>query len=200
MKNNKTLQIIFGMFVLSLVSFQVFAEDLATLQTRFNEYMEKQNYPKALEELNWIKKEVENQNAKKVQGFFTDSLAGMSGQELKANNALGFTSIERVYTGNNNSIKVSLTGGSSSGANNPFGGLAAIGQMAAMMGGQAGMDSFRVKGRTASYQAQGNTGELTVFLDSGSILKFGNADKDTLVKLAEEFPLEGLDNYLKGAA
>ena len=175
------------------------AEDIATLQKRFNEYMEKENYPKALEELSWIKKEVENQNAKKVQAFFTDELGGMTGQKVEANNALGFTNIERRYKGNSNNVTVSLTGGSK-GGNNPFGGLAAIGQMAAMMGGQQGMDSFRIKGRTASFQTKGKKGELTVFLESGSILKFDNGDKETLTKLAEEFNLEGLDNYLKGAA
>ncbi|MEZ4754477.1 MAG: hypothetical protein R3A13_09255 [Bdellovibrionota bacterium] len=178
---------------------QLLAEEIDALLKRFNEFVAQENYPKALEELAWVRKEIETKSNDKVKSFFTDELGGLKGQELQANSAMGFTSIERKYSGPNKSITVSLAGGSS-GGNNPFGGIAALGQMAAMMGGQQGGDSFRINGRTASFQSKGNSGELSVFLDSGSILKFENADKDTLKTMAEEFNIEGLDKYLKGNA
>jgi hypothetical protein len=54
-----------------------------------------------------------------------------------------------------------------------------------------------VDGRTASLNEQGNP-ELTVFLDSGSILQFSGGSAASLKSMAEAFNVGKLDNYLRG--
>ena len=87
-----------------------------------------------------------------------------------------------------------------------LGGLAALGQMAAMMGGGTpGSDTFRIGGRTATLQATpgSSSSDLTIFLDSGSMLKIESYDGvsgDVLKQMAENLKINDLDNYLKGVS
>ena len=112
--------------------------------------------------------------------------------------------LERKYTADGKSFNVTLTGGSGSGTANPMGGIAGIGRMAAMMQGNSGEgDTFRIDGRTASLLTKNNRSELTVFPESGSILKFESRNEDseaTLKKMAEAININDLDNYLKGTS
>jgi hypothetical protein len=76
-----------------------------------------------------------------------------------------------------------------------------MGQMAAMMGGQAGMDSFRMDGRTATLEKQDDAATLTVFLDGGSMMKFemnGSSDAGGLKKFANNFKIADIEKHLKG--
>lgn len=178
------------------------AEELDTIFGRVNEFVKAANYAKALNELEWARKEIEKKHSAKLLSFFPDTLAGFSGAKAEISSVLGISNIERKYQKGAQSVRVSLTG--SSGAPGAgLGGLAAFGRMAAMMGGEAGQETIRIAGRTATLSAeQGASGaELTVFLDSGSMLKFemsGGSDAETLKAMANAVNLDGLDKYLKG--
>jgi hypothetical protein len=175
------------------------AEDINEIFKRVNEFVTQKNYPKALEELNWAKKEIEKMNSSSLTSFFPDSLAGFTGAKAEVSNALGMTNISRRYSKGEKSVNVSLTGGGPAGA---LGGLAGIGKMAAMFGGEAGQDTFRLQGRTAMLRDDGGAPELQVFLDSGSILTLSgdNATGAELRGMAEALKLDALDSYLRGQA
>jgi hypothetical protein len=178
------------------------AEDLKQIFDKVQQYYAEKNYTKALEELGWAQKEIEKASSQVLTGLFPSEIDGYKGGELESTNVLGFTNIERTYQkGESNSIKVSLLGSSKGQAQNPLGGLAAMGQMAAMMGGQAGTDSFRMDGRTAMLEKRDDSAELTVFLDGGSMLKFEQQDSndgDALKKFANSFKIADIEKHLKG--
>lgn len=176
------------------------AEDINEIFKRVNELVAKKNYPKALEELTWAKKEIEKMNSSSITTFFPDSLAGFTGEKAEVSNALGMMNVERRYTKGEKALKLSLTGGGPAGA---LGGLAGLGKMAAMFGGQAGQDTFRVQGRTAMLRDEAGSAELQLFLDSGSMLTLSGEESVSgadLKAVAEALKIEDLDNYLRGQA
>lgn len=180
------------------------AEELETIFGRVNGFVGQKNYSKALEELEWARKELEKLHTQRLQSFFPDQLGEYKGAPAEVNGALGFTNVERRYSSGSSSVTVSLIG-QSGGSAGGLGGLAALGKMAAMFGQQAGQDSFRISGRTAMLNKTpgSSSADLTVFLDSGSMLKLEDANKgDTAVlrSLAEKLDIEGLEKYLKGEA
>ena len=191
----------------SLFSFSANAEDLNQIFGRVNKYVSDKNYPKAMEELGWARKEIEKLNNDQLKSFFPDELAGYKGLKLETNSVFGINNVERAYKGKDGSeIKVSLTGGTGgAGAGAGFGQLAALGGMAAMMQGQNdGSETFRLDGRTANLQLEegGGSGELTVFLNSGSILKLEMSNKatsDALKGFAGAIKVNELDSYLGGS-
>lgn len=180
------------------------AEDLGQIFGRVGQFVAAKNYPKALEELNWAKKEIEKMHVTQVRSFFPDSLSGYKGEKFESNSMLGFTNVERSYRNSSgNQVKVSMTGGSSGASAAGFGQLAALGSMAAMMGAQSeGNETFRIGGRTANLAAENGNPELTIFLNSGSILKLemlNGSEKEELRQMAEAIKIDELDNYLRGA-
>ena len=60
------------------------------------------------------------------------------------------------------------------------------------------MDSFRIKGRTASLSDQGGNAELSIFLDGGGVLKLEAEKGDELKTMAETLDLDKIDSYLAG--
>lgn len=184
------------------------AEDLDTIFTRVNELVAKGNYPKAIEELSWARKEIEKLSNKKLASFFPDDIAGFKGGKIESGGAMGFTSFERSYNNpaNKQKLKISIAGSSKDSGIPGFGGLAQLGQMAAMMGGGApGQETVRISGRTAMLEQQegSSNADLSIFLDSGSILKLelsGSKDSNEIRKIAESIKINDLDAYLKGSA
>jgi len=179
------------------------AEELNAIFGRVNEYVKASNYPKALDELSWARKEIEKLHTAKLQTFLPDELAGFTGQKVEANTMLGLSNIQRRYTKGSLNVTVSITGAGGGGAASGLGGLAAFGRMAAMMGGEAGQETFRINGRTATLAVseKGGGSELTVFLDSGSFLKIEMSkgkDAEALKAMAGAMDLDGLDKYLRG--
>ena len=125
----------------------------------------------------------------------------MKGEAFSSQNALGINSIEREYKGNGKSVSISLTGGAGSGDANPFGGFAALAKMGQMMGAtQPGNENFRIDGKTANLVTnQGSdTKELSIFLDSGSMLVLKSTDAELLKNVAKEIKLSDIDKYLRG--
>jgi hypothetical protein len=177
------------------------AEDLKTIFDRVNTYVGENNYSKALSELEWAKKELEKMNAGKLKTFLPDELSGFKGGETKTSNALGFSNTERTYTKDGDTVKISLIGGSS-GAGGMGAGIAQLGQMAAMFGGQGnGIETVRIQGRTATLNEQpGNKPDLSIFLQGGTILKIeaekGKVTGENLKELAGAMKLDDLESYI----
>ncbi len=183
------------------IPFSAQAEDINAIFKKVNDLVAAKNYPKALEELGWATKELEKLNSQQLQSFLPDEVAGFTGKKAEINSALGMTNIERKYTKEKMRLKIAITGGSSGGANQGLGGLAAFGRMAAMMGGGQGQNTFRINGRTASMEDRDDGGLLTVFLESGAMLtlELNNAsDSATLKTVAEGLDLNKMDNYMRG--
>jgi hypothetical protein len=179
------------------------AEDLNEMFKKVTDLVAAKNYSKALDELGWAKKEIERMHMAQVQTFFPDTIGEFKGGKVTHNNALGFTSMERFYTkADGTEIKLSLTGSAGGGANEGLGGLMAFGKMAAMMD-PAGQNTVRIGGRTATLNTdeEAKTGELSIFLDSGGILKLEmqtNGKAEVLKGFADSLKLTELDTYLKG--
>lgn len=189
--------------LISLVGFQsVQAEDLDPIFAKVKEYTAAKNYQKALNELTWAKNEIEKLNVEKLKSFFPDTLAGLKGEEIQANSVMGISNVERGYSGSGFTVKASLTGLGGAGEGNPLGGIAQLGQMAAMFGGQQpGMESFRIGEFSAQGEKTDSNASVTVFTQSGSILKFESSDAtkyDTVKEVAKKFDIAGLEKYLKG--
>lgn len=195
----KTLGLV-GMFTFVSLS-SAFAEDLNAIFQKVNQLVGEKKYTKALEELSWMKKEIETLNNAHLKTFLPETVLEYKGGNAESNSAMGFMTLKRVYKKDDKEIEVELTGGSAAGSGNPFGSIAAFGKMAAMMGGQGdGQDSFRIEGRTATAEDQGSP-KVTVFLDSGSVLAI-SANSGTQLSLLKDFakalPIVKIDDYLKG--
>ncbi len=178
-----------------------FSEDLNEVFKKVTEYSQQRNYPKAMEELQWAQKELEKLHQQRLQELLPANIDGFKGEDAQFQSALGFTNIERQYVKGDQSIRLSISGSSGAGG---MGGLADIAKMGMMMGGtQPGKEQFRLDGRTASLDSSGGSPELTVFLDSGSILQLQTSDESidgaSLKKFAQGLKLGDLDTYLKGS-
>lgn len=176
----------------------VYAEDLNTIFSRVNELIASKNYPKAMDELGWAKKEIEKLHQTRLGELLPADVNGFKGGETTFQTALGFTNIERMYEGAGKSVKLSIAGGGGAG----LGGLAGLAQMGMMFGGsQPGMDQFRIDGKTATLNTTSGTPEVSIILDSGSILTLTSqegVDAPSLKKFAEGFKFGEIDTYLKG--
>lgn len=173
------------------------AEDINEVFKKVNEYAAKKNYPKALEELQWAQKELEKLNQQRLAELLPKDVDGFVGEEPQVQSAMGFTTIERQYNKGEKGIQVSIAGGGGA-----AGGLAGIAKMGMMMGGaQPGKDQFRIDGRTATLDTAGSP-ELTVLLESGSVLQIRSSDESvdgaTLKKFAQGLKVADLDSYLGG--
>jgi hypothetical protein len=187
---------------LLLIPGVVVAEDINSIFKRVNDLTASGNFSKALEELDWAKREIEKQHTQKIQAFFPAALGEFKGEKFESNLAMGMLSVERSYEAGEGSVTASLTGGSGSGGAAGLGNLAQIGKMAAMMQNDSGQETIRIAGKTATVEKgeEGSSSSISVFLDSGAILKVdsSNAKVEDLKKWVELFKIAELDAYLKG--
>ncbi len=175
-----------------------YAEDLSAILKKVEQLSTEGNYSKALEELSWAKKELEGQYLKKLVTFLPDTLNGFTGEKPESSSAMGFTTTSRVYKSGENTAKVEINGGAGAGAQGGMGGLAALGQMAALMGQQSGQTAMRINGRTANLQD--DSGELTIFLNGGTMLAIKQeSGKVDLKAMAEAINMDAIEKYLSGS-
>ncbi len=190
-------KIVLTTVLIALSSNVAIADDLKSMLAKVEQLSTEGNYSKALEELNWAKKDLEQNYLKKLTSFLPDTVAGMTGAKAESNSAMGFTNVSREYSQASNAVKIEIQGGTSGSPQAGLGGLAALGQMAAMFGQQNGQATMRIDGRTANLNE--NNGELTVFLDGGAMLNIhktsGNVD---LKAIAEALKLDDIEKYMKG--
>lgn len=176
------------------------AEDINEVFKKVNEYVQQKNYPKAMEELGWAQKELEKMHQARLAELLPGEVDGFKGGDTQVQQMMGFSNIEREYTNGDKNVRVAITG---TGGAEGMGGLAGIAKMGMMMGGtQAGKDQFRIAGRTASLDTTSGSPELTIFLESGSVMQISTGDGvdgPALKKFAEGLKIADLDSYLKGA-
>lgn len=192
-------KLLFVLLILSITNVS-FADDLNTMFGRVNGYVAANNYPKALEELTWVRKEIEKQHIAKLGKLLPDSIIGFTGEKVEASGALGFNSIQRTYKKGDVEITLSITDAPSM-AGDQMGGLAGLGRMAAMMGSNTpGNETVRIDGRTATIESTEDGGAITIYLNSGSILKLEGSSitADTLKQAAEALNVGRVDGYLSG--
>jgi len=197
----RKFSVVFLLGALFLAPLSALAEDVNAIFEKVNTYIEQKNFTKALEELKWAENEIGKMHTEQLKSFFPDELAGFKGSKIEVSSALGMTNLERQYTKDNNSVTLTMTGGSGA-AGGAMGGLAGLARMGMMMGGQgSGQQSFRIKGQTANLTEDGGRTELTIFLDSGSMLKLESRTEgfgQELRQIAENIQIEELEKYLKG--
>ena len=173
------------------------AEDINEVFKKVNEYVQQKNYPKAMEELGWAQRELEKMHQARLSELLPGEIDGFKGGDTQVQQVMGFSNIEREYSNGEKSVRVAISGAEG------MGGLAGIAKTGMMMGGtQAGKDQFRIAGRTANLDTTSGTPELTIFLESGSLLQLSTSegvDGPALKKFAEGLKIADLDSYLKGA-
>lgn len=186
--------------VSALFSQVALGEDINEIFKKVNEYVQQKNYPKAMEELSWAKKEIEKLHQQRLAELLPNQIAGFTGGETQVQEVLGFSNIEREYTSGEKSIRLAITGSAGS---EGMGGLAGLAKMGMMMGGtQSGQEKFRISGRTATLDTTNEAPELQILLESGSIVQLttsNGVDGPSLKKFAESLKVAELDSYLKGA-
>lgn len=176
------------------------AEDVNVILKRMNEYIAQENFPKALEELSWAEKEVQKMNMTKLGKVLPADVQGFTGQPVSTQSAMGFSTIEREYKKGTQQITLSIAG--AAGAGSPAGGLAGLARMGMLMGAEQGSETFRLDGKTATLKTDEGSPEITVALDSGSILSLkagSGVDQTVLKSFAEAIKVSEIDNYLRGS-
>src|SRR5690606_29504491 len=101
--------------VFSISARVALGEDINAIFKRVNEFIAQKNFPKAIDELGWAKKEIEKLHLEKLKEFFADTLGDFRGDAFEMNSALGITNVQRRYVSNGASVTVSITGGSAAG-------------------------------------------------------------------------------------
>lgn len=144
----------------------------------------------ALEEARWCVTQLEQLKQNQTSSYFSDEILGYKGGEMSAQQAMGMSIVERNYSKDGKEIDVTLTGGASGGANNPFAAIASLGMQSAQ--GQ----KVRIQKRTAIISNEGGTAKVMVTLKSGGILTFesGEVPSDEVVEFAKAFPVAELDD------
>lgn len=194
----KKLLLISSLLLISVSTLK--AEDLNEIFKRTNDFVAAGNYAKALNELTWANNEIAKMHSAKIASFFPKELNGYTGADGESSNVLGMLNIEKKYSKGSETINVTLTG-ASGGQGGLMGGIAGVGKMAAMFGGgQTGISSFRIKGKTAMQDTNNGDNTVTIYLDSGSIISVKGYDcpAENIKKIAESLDVEGLDKYLAG--
>jgi len=173
------------------------AETMDELFENLKKYVENEQYTNAMEELQWMQRELDKLHFEKVKSFFPDELEGYKGGDTNSQTVLGFTNMNRTYSRAGQDIEVALTGGVS-----VAGGMAALLQMVNVLGSQENSTTFRLDGRTATLvRDPDGSASLSVMLKSGSLLTFeakNMEDADMLRQAARIFPVAALDDYLAG--
>lgn len=205
MKMKTTLVSLFLSFSFLCVSSVVAEEDFSAILKRTQELKDKGLYAQAITELGWATKQLEKLHGKKLEEFFPTTVGSFTKNQVKSENALGFSRVEGSYKGaNNTQVKISLLGSAASegGAARGLGALAGFAQMAATMKqGDGENDVVRVKGQRATVENSGGSRSLTLPMQSGMIFKVESRSKavtqEDLVALAEGFDLQAIENYLR---
>ena len=146
----------------------------------------------ALEEARWCVTQLEQLKQNQTSSYFSDEILGYKGGELSAQQTMGMSIVERSYSKDGKDIGVTLTGGASGGADNPFAAIAAMGMQSAQ--GQ----KVRIQKRTAVVSNEGGTAKVMVTLKNGGILTFdsGDVSSDEVVEFAKAFPVAELDDSM----
>ncbi len=189
--------IIAGCFSFLIVS-TAQADDVTTLLQSAQDNYNAKRYSKALEDLDWARKEIVSQHLKGIKDLFPESIDGMQGVENESGEVLGFRGISKTYTDGQHTVNLNLMGGqSASGAQ----GLGALMGMAAAFGAmESGANTKLViaKGYKGQFvqEPMGDSGMLTFTLNGGKTLTIetiGYKDAAMAEKVAQMLDLAKIE-------
>lgn len=161
----------------------------------FQRYVERQDFPRALEELGWCRNSIEELHYDKLREIVNRPIVGYEPQETSVEGALGIATLEARYSNDTDEIRLSITGGAaaSSQANT---GLGALAGLASAFGVRAeGTRQVRVAGLTGQLEEDGDEVSLMLTMSNGAIVSIEGPDADTVEEFAEEI-VPDLEDYL----
>ena len=146
----------------------------------------------AIEEAEWGLELLRQAKRGAISTHFLDEINGYAGSALETNSAMGMTVMERAYSKDGNTIRVTLTGG----MNSSMGGLGALAGLGMMGGGE----KVRIQRRTGTAVSEGRNQSIMFGLKEAGMLNFesSNVSMDELKAFAEAFPIAALDDASSG--
>jgi hypothetical protein len=196
MRSSKTLLIATAGFVAALfLTPPAVAQDIDTCDT-VKRYVDREDYPRALEELSWCQRAIQELHYEKIGSILERDVAGFSAGEASYEAALGFSSVEIEYRGDAGRVELQVTSGAG-GAVAAAKGLGALASMASAFGLSSNdMKQVRVAGITGTLdESDDDKVELILTMDGGIILTWSGPDLDAIKAIAEEI-IPDLEDYL----
>ena len=169
----------------------VSAQDLEGCDT-FQRYVDREDFPRALEELTWCRNSVEELHFQKLREIVERNLAGYDPVSVSVEAALGFAVVEAEYSDGTNRLLLSLTGGAAGGSQ-ASAGLGAIAGLASAFGVRGdGQRQARVSGISGMWEDKGDSVSFTGTLEGGIVMVLEGVDEATVEEAADEIvpPLE----------
>ncbi len=190
----KNFAALFGMLGLVVFAPPAAAQDLDSCDG-FMRYVERENYPRALEELNWCQRGIQELHYEKIGSILERDAAGYSAGEASYEAAMGFSTVEIDYSGGNGDVHLEVMSGAG-GAAAAASGLGALASMASAFGvSSSDMKQVRVAGMTGTLEDKDGEVELILTMDGGIVLTWTGPDLDAIKGIAEEI-VPDLEDYL----
>ncbi|MBX2826159.1 MAG: hypothetical protein KTR33_15605 [Gammaproteobacteria bacterium] len=147
----------------------------------------------AMEESYWCYNGIKEMKENQTLAIFPDEVNDYIGGEISNQEVMGMRMIEREYTLDSQTIKVSMTGGGAASA-----GLAMLAGLGLNMNMGSAKKKIRVQKRAVMDMSEGNSVQYMVTLKSGSMLNISsdNVDADTTLEFVRAFPIAKLDDAL----
>jgi len=190
--------VLFGFFGLTNIAFaatDVSAETAETITACEDaaKLLAEQDIDAALEEAGWCFDGIKQMKENQTLAIFPDEVQEYTGGEITNQEIMGMRMVEREYTLDNKTIKVSLTGGGVASA-----GLAVLAGLGLNMNIGAEKKKIRVQKRTVLDMSEGGNVQYMVQLKSGSMLNVSssNVDSDSTLEFVRAFPIADLDDAL----
>lgn len=147
----------------------------------------------ALEEASWCFNGIKQMKENQTLAVFPAEVLDFVGGEISNRDMMGMRMVEREYTLDGKTIKVSLTGGGAASA-----GLAVLTGLGLNLNLGGAKKKIRVQKRTVLDMSEGSTVQYMAQLKSGAILNFSSeviSAEDVLIFI-RAFPIARLDDAL----
>jgi hypothetical protein len=161
----------------------------------FQRYVDREDYPKALEELTWCRNSIEELHFAKLKAIVSRTVAGYASDGATSESVLGIANVEARYSMGSDRITLNLMGGAAAGSA-ATSGLGALAGLASAFGVRAeGTRQIRVAGLTGQIEEDGDGVKLTLTMDGGMVLTIEGPDEATAKAFAEDI-VPDLEDYL----
>ncbi|MEE9319171.1 MAG: hypothetical protein V3U76_01880 [Granulosicoccus sp.] len=168
------------------------AEDATEACNEAARLIAKKDIDGALEEARWCVESLQQMKQQQTLAVMPDEVKDFVGGDIEENTIMGMTMIERSYTRDDETIKVSMTSGAASGA------LAGLTQMALGMGG--GGKKMRIQKRTVVDMSEADgKASFVVQLKSGGMLTIGSDElsPEAVLPFIKAFPIIEIDDAMR---
>ncbi len=157
-----------------LLSSTALADNVTDLLNSAKQNYTSKNYAKALEDIEWARKEISSQHLKRMKAFFPASIGGMKGKDVEGGDAMGIRGVSRRYQNSDQtqSVTISFLSGSNTASGNGLGALMSMASSFGLMNGGSNSKVVIEKGYRGQFvQEDGDrTGTLTFNLRGGRII------------------------------